>query len=380
MNTPRSFAELVSQFAQLKDDIEFVRQLKKAEFLQSTGTRRFQRTPGSDNTILDLRDAASAVPTIGKPPTGENWDAITQVWINRALAAGGTFTNKSKAVQDAFVRALKVKPYFSKIVYMMTFIGGNLATARVPIIDTLGLGIAGSVGFVEADFNELTGITGGTTKYFEPGLVPGAVNSGNIGYGWWELANPLTSGVDNVDMMGCYSAGAPEVRNTLDSRVAGTSFLCGQASSGGHSVACQVPPTVQAHVYGQRTSATNRKGYVNGNIVGASTTSITDGAPSDNDILISGGHEGSNKEGWPGRGRIAYVTTGNLADSDVADLHSLLQSAIVVGIVNGVSSPSFPGNYPTVGTESECAACLRKIVVSNGEVMVMSGDVVTIGT
>src|SRR5690606_9772595 len=90
---------------------------------------------------------------------GARFDPVVAKWANRVIAAGGTFEADSVNIALALHGNLQNKSFYTKIIYLMPFLGGNLAAARVPLIDRLNVGIATNVNFSDGDFSQSSGLT-----------------------------------------------------------------------------------------------------------------------------------------------------------------------------------------------------------------------------
>ena len=67
---------------------------------------------------------------------------------------------------DKFVRDCKEAGIWSKLAFVMPFIGASLSGATAPLREIITLTTATAVNFVDADYSEATGLTGnGSTKY-----------------------------------------------------------------------------------------------------------------------------------------------------------------------------------------------------------------------
>jgi hypothetical protein len=119
------------------------------------------------NPLLDIAGNFDPMNFVNPFWAGDSLDPETIVWRDRAIAAGGTFEADSITIADALIKAIKASTFNDKIKYLIPYLGGNLATARVPLRDSLNVGIAGNLNsaFVDGDFSQSTGLQGdGSTK------------------------------------------------------------------------------------------------------------------------------------------------------------------------------------------------------------------------
>lgn len=253
-------------------------------------------------------------------------DPETVVWIARAREANGTFGPFSIQWANSLIIAIKATSYNSKIKYLLPFLGSNLATARVPLRDSLGVGIAANTGFVDADFNESRGLQGnGSSKILSSLVRPSQLGSStNGGIGWWENNINLTG---NVEPMGCYgNGGGGQERFVLDIRSSFTRFVWSLSANG----AAIATAGMNAHYYGQRSAPNVRQFFTNGTILALNTTVDAGAGAADNPIGIVGSYEGvAGAACWPGRGACAYMTDGTMTIAEVTAFNSLLQAKLI---------------------------------------------------
>lgn len=252
-----------------------------------------------------------------------NIDPEVNLWRQRVVAAGGTFTSSSIGIATTLMRELRSRSYNKKIIYLLPLLGGNLAAARVPLRDTLGVGIAANSGYVDADFSESTGLANPTAaaKYLDSGIKPSQLGSSNNGgIGWWE--NNWGNGTNTLPM-GCYSADSVD-RFVLDLRSTTTFFMWGDPSNNAQNAVS----TANADYYGQRSAANSRALYKNGTSVATNTASDSAPGSSDQTIWIGKANDGVARY-WQGRCACAYLTDGTLTTAEVSDLHSLLQTYLI---------------------------------------------------
>jgi hypothetical protein len=299
--------------------LALMQRMEKLRIIREDGTTvpiRFSET----DAVFDFK-----TPEAGPPAT--ILDPETIVWRDRATAAGGTFGADSVEIADELIKAIKAESFNSKIVYLLPFLGANLATARVPLRDTLGVGIASNSNFVDADFSESTGLQGnGTTKYLNSLITPTQLGTtDNGGLGWWERD---FTGTGNSEPMGAYKAStSPDERFCLDLRPAQEAFHWGAIAGGAASGAA----AGNKHYYGQRSGASNRELFIDGASAGTDTDTPTVDGSGDLTIKVCGSHVGTagGVLPWPGLGAVAYMTDGTLTAGEVATLHTLLTTYLI---------------------------------------------------
>ncbi len=251
---------------------------------------------------------------IAPPPV---FEPETDIWIAGIDADGGTYEPDSKTIANDLVVALKAKPYYSSIIYMLPLLGADVIAARMPLIDTLAVGIATNVNFINSDFSQSTGLQGnGTTKYLNSLVRPSQLSLVlNGGLGYWE-GNFVNS--SNSEVIGCYNNAAGE-RYVLDLRSTIYFFPWGVAGLNAQHLA-----TAGNHdYYGNRSSSTLKEIYQDGLLMGSNTTSDIPTGLADNQILIVGANNGGGGN-FPcnSRCKVAYMTDGTLNAAQALDLHN----------------------------------------------------------
>ncbi len=251
--------------------------------------------------------------------------AIYTTWVTRVDAAGGTYTANSKNYALALANALVGASYYSKIVWLLPLLGNDIIAARVPLVDTLNVGIAGNTNFLTSDFSETTGLQGdGLNKRLAPGIKPsqlGSSNNGGIGY--WE--NNINFTGSGSEPMGCYgNAGAS--RFVLDLRSTRKFVSWGNAGN----LAGPLTAATNGHYYGQRASATSRELFFAGSSVGTNTTSdAATGASDRNMYLMASDQNPSAVAYWKGRCAVAYMTDGTFSSGDASAFDTLLSTNLI---------------------------------------------------
>jgi hypothetical protein len=247
------------------------------------------------------------------------------LWVSRVDAAGGTYETDSKTIASALVTQLQGFTGYTKVMWLAPLLGANLAAARVPLIDVLGVGIMGNTGFVNGDFSQAAGLQGGTNKYLDTLIKPASLNSGLVGgIGYWEN-NPsaIAGGSDSV-AFGCYNAASSIIRWQLDIRPATQRVGWGISTN----AAIFTGAIASAEYYGQSLAANDRKLYKNGSQVASNTTSEASAHETVTSITLMG--TSAPNAGWfGGRCAVAYLTDGTLSPTEISDLHTLLGTYLI---------------------------------------------------
>lgn len=248
---------------------------------------------------------------------------IARQWAAAVRAAGGGFAPNSLVIAANLARTLQTRPYYTKIKYLLPMLGVGMGAAVVPLIDVLKVGAATSVAFSDGDFGQSTGLQGdGSSKYLNSLIKPSQIGSAsNGGMGYWENNINLSG---NNEPIGCYSADSSN-RYCLDLRNFVQVFRWGAPPN----APTQSSTAVNGHYYGQRTGATDRTLYLNGSLIATNTTSDGASGVSDTNMAIVGTLEPTPNP-WPGRCAVAYFTDGTMTADEVANLHSILYSVLMV--------------------------------------------------
>jgi hypothetical protein len=253
----------------------------------------------------------------GPPPPAGNVDY--DLWVSRVNSGGGTYTANSKAIALALSNALIGKSYYSKIVYLLPLLGGNLAAAEVPLRDPNNFGVPTNTNFVDADFSESTGLRSNGSKSLTCGFTPDQLGSShNGGMGYWE--KDFNNGGYRIGMSTTTGGGRTFGIN-LD--VATKVLQWGD----GNTLATGGGSSMNNHYYGQRSNSANILIFQNGSQIGSNTSGVGlfDGIGDHNCLVF-------NVQGGTGPHTlcaVAYFTDGTMSSSEISDWHSLLQSALI---------------------------------------------------
>lgn len=283
----------------------------------------------TDGTLADadVTDFHDFLFTYLMDPTGRAYATETNTWIARVVAAGGTFESDSKTIANDFIVQLQAKSYGAHVIYVLPMLGANLAAARVPLRDSLAVGIATNHSFVDGDYSQATGLQGnGSSKYLDLLIKPsqlGTSNSGGMGF----LTNSFSAAGTDTELMGSTGfAGGGDNRYVLDIRA--TSLRRGSWGDAGNSPSDTVSGA-DGDYFVQRSSSTSRKLYVDGSPVATNTTSDSAAGAGDRTIqLLAVTYDGGTFYD-ASRCAVAYMTDGQLSDSDVADFHTLLDTYLI---------------------------------------------------
>ncbi len=237
--------------------------------------------------------------------------AIYTTWLNLAIANGGTFGANSKAWALDLCNQLLAASYYSKLKYLLPLLGSNLATARVPLIDTIGAGIATNNGFVSGDFSEATGLQDNGAKTLDTLIKPSQLgSSGNGGLG----CGIRTFGT------GTWTMGS---RDAAVSEIYGIAIYSGELAYWGQvSGSFSSGSAGGAKRYGlERASATDRKLYANGIQIGSSTAAaLTLGIATGN--IFVGGLDASFT--CDHQFSYAYMDDGTMSGADFSAFDTLI--------------------------------------------------------
>lgn len=275
-----------------------------------------------DRGRLTGRYSTTDIATLG------SGDALAATWTAAVAAIGGTLTASTPALVLGLANALAAFSGFHKILYLLPLCGGNLAAARVPLIDRVAGGNAINVGMTDADFSQASGLTGnGSSKRFDLSLRSGTImaSAGGIGllYGLRTFSGrspnlPFTSYHNNGHV--CFGM---VLYPTLEEFVSS-----GSAPAPKPLKALYTSTSTQSasDYYGQDKDGNGAlEFYRNGAVLSATAeTGATYAAP-ELPIGLLGCQNGA--AGWWSADRVgsAVITNGQLTAAEVAALHVILQ-------------------------------------------------------
>lgn len=364
-----SVADLLREWNEFRDDIQFVRQMKRLEAPMEGGRKGYiQRTPTSHNAILKIRQPQSTVTNIIPPDIDNN------TWADLARANGGCVTPVAIQIAGHTHAAISAATFADKILMLWPFLGCNVISFRVPLIDRLGKGLLTNVGFTDAQCNQALGVRGdtGQMRYFNTNTLPselGPFNSG--GMFWWETDIAGGLSLTNVSPMGSFlDDNIPDNRFCFDLRTLTRAFRWGTDPTG---LAGDSSAPANGFYYGQSPNAGDRQFYFDGSLV-AQTTDTVD-VENDNTILLMGIEEGTQGvKPWGGRGFLAGLTDATMTAAEIAALKAILLKYLVnpkitgvpVPYLGGVGNDTFPDPAdPENAEESDCETCINSILVDD---------------
>ncbi len=239
---------------------------------------------------------------------------LARTWAAGVRAAGGGFENNSLIVATNLARVLQTKSYYPKMRYLMPFLGVGINAARVPLIDTLGVGAAANNSFVDGDFSQSSGLQGnGSGKTFDTLLKASQLSpsDNNAGFGYWALAV-------NVGGWSFGSRPAQGLYGFLLDNTPRELFYYGGADGSQVDVG---NANGAYDYYAQRSSPTSRTIYQNAVSIGSTSSSTTDSGNNGANVFLMGIDGSFTTDGRCGA---AYLTNGSLSVSEISDLHSTL--------------------------------------------------------
>jgi len=346
MKFPTDLAEYIRNPALMQALLNRVRALQRLEIIWKVDgvvTRSPVKVAGQGAAIPVVLTTAAPEPELDLHPE-------TVVWWDRILAAGGSVSEASILLADALIRAVNAAAFNSKVKYLLPLLGDDIIAARVPLRDFIDAGIAGNVGFTNADFSESTGLQGdGSTKRLELEDNTIADLGSNGGLGWWELDAPVGLNV----MLGGYrsTTSAGFILYTSSGFIR---FRWGTSANGVNTTL----PMENAHYYGQRSAATLREIFKDGTSLASNTTSDAATGTGEQMVRLMGGQRDTETFYWGGRCAVAYMTDGTLDAGEVADLHALLNTYLI--------TPT--GRTPSTGWDAETDTWLAAISSAGGTV------------
>lgn len=251
-------------------------------------------------------------------------DRVTEAWLALIRLNGGILGPQETTIVDRLVKRLAALGIGPKMVALWPFFGISSNSFAVPVYDTGAKGISFSSGFVGADCTFSGGLQGdGSSKYLDSSYKPselGATNNG--GLGWWDL-DYTTTGTTNSVLIGCSDTGGSNYYALRSHPFPQTDIIWGLTAN--NAVSTTASYTDPGHVYGQRESSVLRKVALNGSVLATNTTSDAASGAADRNIqlfgwLISGGV----RQYYNGRAGIAYMTNGELTDTEIGLMHTAL--------------------------------------------------------
>ncbi len=278
------------------------------------------RTPArysAQNSIIDLGSLSLL-------------DPETVIWLARIVAAGGSANAASVALANALITSIKATTFNAKIVYLLPLLGQDLIAARVPLRDSLGVGIASNTGFVNADFNQAHGLQGdGLTKMLGTSIT----SAQTPGMGYWENNYAATAGnppapTSTVPIGNASSGGIRLfwIRNWSDNQIFHYGTTGGDADPAGAKL---VGAGGNHHYYGQPEGNSFRRLVKDGITVATSSVATAATGAGDHEINILGVNYAGADYFYPGRCAVSYLTDATLTVPEFAALHALLTTKLI---------------------------------------------------
>ncbi len=241
----------------------------------------------------------------------------TRTWRNGAMAAGGTFEGNSIYLANQAVRALKATAFASDIIYWNPLFGKNLATARMPLIDRLGVGIATNSGFTNADFSQATGLVSTGGKMLDLIVPVGSLGAGwNGGCGYYELAAVPANGFPIV----AYDAGGEDFGILYGTTV--IFYYWGTVVAPDTAVIVKG----RGNFYEQRAAANDRKLWLDGVQVASSAAVINSTSTAHFTALRGDANPAIDYAGACGS---LYLTNGTLSGGEIAAFDTILNDFVI---------------------------------------------------
>lgn len=278
-----------------------------------------------------LRTASDGI-LLQLPGGTESFLPETLDWIARVDAAGGTYRSDSKRIADALIRAITGQPFNERIIWLMAFLGDNLAAGLVPLIDRKHFGTPANIGFTDGNFAQSRGLTSdGMVKILDAGFKPSDLGpNNNGGIGCWPTRIAHTGTTSSPMGMANNPGGGTRAFDIY----LGTAEYGGEWNQAlpGHSAVVSTAPS-EGHYYLQRGLPTLRTLDVNG---------VQKAYSSDNDAAAGAGATNIRLMGddptnvtpgpryWAGRSGLFYATDGAISPADRPKLHGILRNKLMV--------------------------------------------------
>lgn len=257
---------------------------------------------------------------------GSGGDPVVAAWEAAVIGNGGTFESDSVDIATSLMAEIRASTFANKIKMLWPLLGSGINAAVVPLIDGLSVGPSTNVGFVDADFDQTTGLQGnGTSKILDSKVKPSQLGAGNNGgLGWWELDPGYLHGGVDTETMGINSTAGQ--RFCIDLRSGIRRFFCW--GSPGNSTD-SATASVAGNYYGQRSSATVRDFYMDGTLILGNTSSDAASDSAERNMALMGNNIGGVPNQYAGRCAAIYMTDGTLSPTEIADLHTLLDTYLI---------------------------------------------------
>lgn len=264
---------------------------------------------------------------------GRSLQAETIAWQALVNGAGGGFAGDSVSIADALVTQMKTRSYYSKVVYLLPYLGTGIDAARCPLINTLGVAAATKNSLTNSHFAQGTGLTGtgAAGMYLDSLVTPGALNATTPGGGLGMGVKSWTNGTGGDCPMG--TADTSDHRYALFGSSSACSLLWGFTADANAFVGTFPTGASDGRWYGQWTSNVLRKFWVNGTLV--TTSTVADGGSSNYTgrtikiLATQTGDGGGAIEPADLVSTYAVMTSGDLSTTEGGDLDSDLLNYLI---------------------------------------------------
>lgn len=258
------------------------------------------------------------------PVTVSTLESETVMWKARVLANGGTFSSAEAGYCDDLVAGIKGSGVtMSNIRYLIPFIGSDINTMFVPLLDVFEKGVPTNNGFVAGDYSLASGVTGDGSSYLLLPFTPNEINQPANTLGGW---GAYVTGMSNsLTIAGYQTSTGGDTRFTLGVGGAGN-WYCSFGLQANNAQA--TPGSNDGFFLFQRGSATSRKLYRNGTLLDTDTTSdsATDANAKDIPVFCLNNSAGTNAQFCDGAMGVFLVTNGTISDTNVGNLNTALST------------------------------------------------------
>lgn len=197
------------------------------------------------------------------PPAGTDTDAAA--WKTAVLANSGTVSDATlKAVSD-FCKAAKANNYWSKLLRINLFCGGQLAACLVPLKVGGGNSVETNYNFVSGDYSESTGLTSSASnRLLSTGFSPSSLTANDTHFCVYNRSSSIVYGYPHMVIGGGMALFAP----FSDGKVYSDQYSINDNGRVNTSSAVGTPI---GHIVASRTSSTSHVIYRNGSSVATNT-------------------------------------------------------------------------------------------------------------
>jgi hypothetical protein len=248
----------------------------------------------------------------------------TLIALGELSANGGSWTESEEAAINTFLTALETKSYAFNVKYILPFVGEDMASTLIPILDRSGFGLPTNTAFVDADASTATGLQGdGSSKiltmpfrYSELGGNPGGGFRWGCGV-WGNVWNDGGTAGAAINWM--WNTGNTQLYG-VQPGAAAQQFHSGTLGNDANGAETRAN---NENWYGQANGNANRRLFLDGAFIGNNTNVVTDTNCGEFFPYLFGDNLGGTRYNASSV-FLAYYTDGLMSDLDVADFHSLL--------------------------------------------------------